>query len=119
MNEPGDPDHVNLQTWYARVEKAIREVDANHILFLDGNTYSMDFSGFRTILPNCVYAIHDYSNMGFPAGEAYTGSEEQNQTLTRQYERKVTFMKEHGVPVSEMRSCRGDSFLDFARFESG
>ena len=80
MNEPADPEHSGLQKWYVEVEKAIREVDPDHILFLDGmnrniilpsgtislmstgNTYSMDFTGFKTILPNCVYAIHDYSN---------------------------------------------------------
>lgn len=38
--------------------------------------------------------------MGFPAGEPYTGSEEQKQQLRRQYERKVEFMKAHNVPVS-------------------
>ncbi len=36
------------------------------MLFLDGNTYAMDFSGFKEVLPNCVYAIHDYATMGFP-----------------------------------------------------
>ncbi|KAK4554312.1 endo-1,4-beta-glucanase [Recurvomyces mirabilis] len=99
MNEPGDPDHHHLQKWYAVVEKAIREVDPHHILWLDGNTYSMDFSGFKDVLPNCVYAIHDYSNMGFPAGQPYKGTDEQKQILRKQYERKVEFMREHKVPI--------------------
>jgi aryl-phospho-beta-D-glucosidase BglC (GH1 family) len=99
MNEPGDPDHVNLQAWYKRVEKAIREVDPHHILFLDGNTYAMDFSAFKEVLPNCVYAIHDYATMGFPAGEPYVGTPEQNDHLRKTYERKVEFMKSHGVPI--------------------
>lgn len=60
MNEPADPLHYRLQSWYSRVEKAIRNVDPDHILWLDGNTYSMDFTGFKEVLPNCVYAIHDY-----------------------------------------------------------
>lgn len=108
MNEPGDPDHVNLQAWYARVEKAIREVDPNHILYLDGNTYAMDFSAFETVLPNTVYAIHDYSNMGFPAGQPYTGTAEQKDALRKQYERKVAFMKERNVPVSRpYPNCMG------------
>jgi hypothetical protein len=59
----------------------------------------MDFTGFKTILPNSVYAIHDYSTMGFPAGVPYEGTGEQKEILQRQYERKVQFMKEHGVPV--------------------
>ncbi|KAK5658450.1 hypothetical protein OQA88_1839 [Cercophora sp. LCS_1] len=99
MNEPADPDHVNLQAWYKRVEKAIREVDPHHILFLDGNTYAMDFSGFKEVLPNCVYAIHDYASMGFPSGEPYLGTPEQNETLQKSYERKVEFMKSHKVPI--------------------
>jgi len=99
MNEPGDPAHTNLQAWYARVEKAIRAVDPDHILFLDGNTYAMDFSAFKTVLPNCVYAIHDYATMGFPAGEPYLGTPAQNAHLRHTYERKVEFMKAHGVPI--------------------
>ena len=100
MNEPGDPEHVQLQAFYARVEKAMREVDPHHILFLDGNTYAMDFSAFKEVLPNTVYAIHDYATMGFPAGEPYEGREEQDEFLKKQYERKVEFMKAKGVPVS-------------------
>jgi len=99
VNEPADPSHTRLQDFYGRVEKAIREVDADHILFLDGNTYSMDFSAFKEVLPNCVYAIHDYSTMGFPGHDPYLGTDEQKATLRRQYERKVEFMKAHGVPV--------------------
>nr|OQO25970.1 hypothetical protein B0A51_07687 [Rachicladosporium sp. CCFEE 5018] len=99
MNEPADPVHHRLQSWYARVEPAIRAVDPHHILWLDGNTYSMDFTAFKTVLPNCVYAIHDYSTMGFPAGTPYTGSAEQKDILRKQYERKVEFMREHKVPI--------------------
>ncbi|KAK3626951.1 endo-1,4-beta-glucanase [Elasticomyces elasticus] len=99
MNEPADPEHQRLQVWYRQVEKAIREVDPHHILWLDGNTYSMDFTGFKEVLPNCVYAIHDYATMGFPAGDRYTGSSEQKDVLRKSYERKVEFMREHKVPI--------------------
>lgn len=47
--------------FYERVEKAIRAVDPNHILWLDGNTFAMDFKAFKSTLPNCVYALHDYA----------------------------------------------------------
>ncbi|KAM0721109.1 hypothetical protein Q7P37_003395 [Cladosporium fusiforme] len=99
MNEPADPVQTGLQAWYKRVEQAIREVDPDHILFLDGNSYSMDFTAFQEVLPNCVYSIHDYSNMGFPAGEPYVGTSEQDDILRRQYERKVAFMRERQVPI--------------------
>jgi hypothetical protein len=110
INEPADPSHTALQAFYSRVEKAIREVDPHHILFLDGNTYAADFSAFKDILPNCVYAIHDYASMGFPAGQPYTGTEDQKEALQRSYERKVEFMRRHKVPVSP--------FLHFAPLRS-
>lgn len=99
LNEPADPEHTNLITFYARVEKAIREVDPDHILFLDGNTYAMDFRRFDTVLPNCVYAMHDYSTMGFPMGEQFEGTAQQKTKLRSAFERKVEFMRERKVPI--------------------
>ncbi|TKX27038.1 beta-xylosidase-like protein [Elsinoe australis] len=101
LNEPADEKHIRLQEWYARVEKAIRGIDPDHILFLEGNTYSMDFTHFKDLLPNAVYACHDYSKMGFPiAGQTpYGGSQEQKTKLRSQFERKVSFMREHKVPI--------------------
>lgn len=98
MNEPADPEHMNVPQFYNRIEKEIRKVDPNHILFLDGNTYSMDFSAFKNILPNTVYAFHDYAGYGFPMREQYTGIAEQNDILQKQFARKIEFMREHGVP---------------------
>lgn len=66
LNEPCDPEHVRLPAFYNRIEKAIRAVDEKHILWLDGNTFSMEWKGFTTVLPNCVYAMHDYSVCLFP-----------------------------------------------------
>ena len=34
LNEPTDEQHIRLIAWYERVEKAIRQVDPDHILFL-------------------------------------------------------------------------------------
>lgn len=62
INEPCDPEHVRLPAFYKRFEQAIRKVDPDHILWLDGNTFAMEWQGFDdAILPNCVYALHDYS----------------------------------------------------------
>lgn len=98
MNEPASPEQHLVPAFYERIEKAIRTVDPNHILFLDGNTYSMDFSAFKNVLPNTVYAFHDYATYGFPMREQYVGTEEQKQHLQRQFDRKMQFMKEKGVP---------------------
>lgn len=101
LNEPAVSDHSKLVTFYDRVEKIIREVDENHILFLDGNTYAMDFRQFPdTVWTNTVYSIHDYSIYGFPQSEeVYEGSEEQKAKLKYQYERKIEYMKANNVPV--------------------
>ena len=99
INEPADELQYRLINFYKRLEKAIRIVDPNHILFLDGNTYSMDFSHFIEVFPNTVYAMHDYSSMGFPLGEPYIGSAEQKSQLRTQYARKVDFHTKMHVPV--------------------
>ncbi|KAH7121294.1 cellulase [Dendryphion nanum] len=100
LNEPADPEHENLIAFYNRIEKSIREVDPEHILFIDGNTYSMDFTHFpSTPLPNAVYACHDYSSMGFPRGGVYTGSVEQQSKLRSSFERKVKYMRDANVPI--------------------
>ncbi|KAI5794925.1 putative glucanase [Pyronema domesticum] len=99
VNEPCDAEHTRLLAFYGRIEEAIRKVDPNHILWLDGNTFAADFSAFNKVLPNCVYALHDYSNMGFPAGDRYKGTPEQNDKLERQYLRKAEFMMSHKSPV--------------------
>ncbi|KAL4736114.1 putative glucanase [Aspergillus similis] len=99
MNEPADPSRRLLAPFYDRLEKAIRAMDPHHILFLDGNTYAMEWEGFDHVLPNAVYCIHDYSMMGFPEGELYRGTREQDEKLERQFLRKCEFNRQNGVPV--------------------
>ncbi|KAI9739264.1 MAG: hypothetical protein M1834_007477 [Cirrosporium novae-zelandiae] len=98
LNEPCDPEHVRLPAYYSRLEKEVRKVDDKHILWLDGNTFAMEWIGFDKILPNSVYACHDYAMMGFPTGGTYTGTDEQNAKLENQFVRKATYMTSHGTP---------------------
>ncbi|KAL9114500.1 MAG: hypothetical protein Q9227_001581 [Pyrenula ochraceoflavens] len=99
INEPCDPQHVRLPAFYNRIAPAIRKVDPDHILWLDGNTFAMEWKGFTNVLPNTVYALHDYSMLGFPTGERYTGSEEQDSKLEGQFIRKADFMTKQGTPI--------------------
>lgn len=100
LNEPADPGHTDLIAFYNRIEKAIRAVDPDHMLFIDGNTYSMDFTHFPAEpLPNTVYACHDYSFYGFPRGGTFTGTAEQKAKLRSSFERKVKFMRAANVPI--------------------
>lgn len=102
LNEPADSKHTRLVDFYVRVEAAIRKFDSNHMLFLDANTYAMDFSKFPEVpFSNTVYAIHDYTLYGFPISDQplYTSSKQERLKLRKQYERKITYMHKHNVPV--------------------
>jgi len=99
INEPCDEEHYRLLAFYERVEKAIRKVDPDHILFWDGNTFAADFSRFQDPLPNSVYAIHDYSNFGFPGPDVYKGTPEQKAKMLRSFERKIEYQEKIGGPI--------------------
>ncbi|KDQ58101.1 glycoside hydrolase family 5 protein [Jaapia argillacea MUCL 33604] len=125
LNEPADPQHTGLIAFYDRVYAAIHSVDPNHIIFFDGNTFSIDFSHFpsdaSTRWPNSAYAIHDYSIYGFPkTPEPYTGSAEQLDVMSKTYKRKRAWMDERGLcvwngewgPVYARREFDGDATDD-------
>lgn len=128
MNEPADSEWTRLLAFYDRIVPAIRNIDPDHILFLEGNTYvpisqtlretmysnfmlhsfSMDFTGFDKVFSNSVYAIHDYCGFGFPNRIGrYQGLPEQDAYIRRMYDRKVAFMKEHNVPIWNGKFVRG------------
>lgn len=101
INEPADPQHVRLPAFYDRLEKAIRAIDSEHILWLDGNTFAAEWKGFNenTILPNSVYSLHDYSMMGFPTGDRFKGTSEQKDQLRSQFMRKSEFQRTHNTAI--------------------
>ena len=73
LNEPSDPTGVRLDAFYRRVVAAIRKIDPDHIIFLDGNRYSQDFSVLGPPMPNIVYTLHNYAVPGFIDGGEYPG----------------------------------------------
>ncbi|KAH8105387.1 glycoside hydrolase [Cristinia sonorae] len=103
LNEPTDPYHTRVIDFYDQVYNVIREVDTNHVLFFDGNTFASDFSHFgdnHKKWENAAYSIHDYTVYGFPnAPEEYVGSEGQLRRLRRSYEKKREWMDERGLCV--------------------
>ncbi|KAF7196820.1 Beta-xylosidase [Pseudocercospora fuligena] len=115
INEPCDPLHYRLVRFYERIEKAVRKVDGEHILWLDGNTFSMEFKYFEELsLENVVYGLHDYAMMGFPKGDRYEGSQEQDEKLESQFLRKAEFMRSIRGPIwnGEWGPVYADSKLD-------
>ncbi|WP_125777347.1 glycoside hydrolase family 5 protein [Antribacter gilvus] len=106
VNEPSDPTGEVLPAFYDRLEKAIRAVDPRHVLFLDGNKYSTDFSAFAERsepLPNTVYTAHDYALPGITRATAYPGVVRgeyvDRDVLEATFLRRTEFMRSTGTPV--------------------
>jgi endoglucanase len=103
INEPADPSGEKLVPYFKRLFDAIRKIDPQHILFLEGNSYAVDFSKFSEVWPNVVYTNHDYAGPGFIRGgdyPGYTGKKYfDRDTLERDFLRKSKFMFTHKVPL--------------------
>ncbi|MEV4759107.1 cellulase family glycosylhydrolase [Micromonospora sp. NPDC049559] len=103
VNEPGDPTGEVIGPFYDRLEAAIRAVDDRHILFLDGNRYSTDFSAFTEPYPNTVYTAHDYALPGIAVGSEYPGVTRgeyfDRAVVERTFLRRTEFMRRTGTPI--------------------
>ena len=64
INEPVLPSGVSLEEFrqlYIDITDAIREVDTNHIVYIEGNWYGTDFSGLTPPWDgNMSYSFHKY-----------------------------------------------------------
>jgi len=103
LNEPADPSGAVVGPFHDRLVAAIREIDSDHIVFVDGNTYSTDFSMFAEPFDNAVYACHDYARAGMSFGGPYPG-ETQGQWIDRDFlEEKFlersSYQRETGTPI--------------------
>ena len=106
INEPSDPSNQRLLPFYERLEKAVRVIDPRHILFLDGNRYSTDFSAFDTRaepLANTVYTAHDYALPGITSATEYPGvvrGEYFDRSVVEQtFLRRTEYMRKTGTPI--------------------
>jgi aryl-phospho-beta-D-glucosidase BglC (GH1 family) len=66
----GTDDKINAPLWdlYKRITKAIREVDTNHILFIEGNGWANNFNGFPGKWDdNSALSFHKYWNSTKPS----------------------------------------------------
>jgi hypothetical protein len=106
INEPSDSSGKVLPGFYQRLERAIRAIDPRHILFLDGNKYSTDFSVFDPAGPlsNCVYTAHDYAVAGIDAdATGYPGTARgeyhDRASVEEAFLRRTRFMRETGTPI--------------------
>ncbi|MDR7384902.1 glycoside hydrolase family 5 protein [Promicromonospora iranensis] len=108
LNEPSDPTGEVLPAFYARLTAAIRAVDARHVLFLDGNKYSTDFSAFAARAEgageNTVWTAHDYALPGIARdARAYPGEVRgewfDRDVLEQSFLRRTQFQRETGTPI--------------------
>jgi len=103
MNEPADPRATRIEPMYRRLAEAIRAIDPEHILFLEGNRYSNDFHMFGEPLPNVVYTNHDYALSGFIDAGPYPGASRgeyvDRDALERKFQQRSEYMLEYGIPI--------------------
>ena len=103
INEPADPTATAIGPFYRRLERAIRAIDAKHVLFLDGNRYSIDFHMFGEPLPNCVYTAHDYALPRFIVGGGYPGTTRgqyvDRAVVERTFLARTEYMRKTGTPI--------------------
>jgi endoglucanase len=101
INEPADPTGKKVFPYYRRLYDAIRKIDPDHILFLEGDRYARDFSSFTEVWDNVVYTNHDYARPGF--GGEYPGVIDgryiNKDSLEQDFLQKSAFMLSHQVPI--------------------
>lgn len=68
------PDWALMNSVYRRTVNAVRAIDSKHIIFLEGDRYSIQFNGMEEpFADNLVYSSHNYTVAGFGPGQ-YPGS---------------------------------------------
>jgi endoglucanase len=101
INEPADPSGEKVFPYYKRLYDAIKKVDPNHIMFLEGDNYAKDFSSFTEVWDNVVYTNHDYALPGFTGNYPgnVNGKYYDKETLENDFLKKSEFMLSHKVPI--------------------
>jgi endoglucanase len=103
MNEPADPKGSRLEPFYRRVMEAVRRIDPDHMLFLEGNRYSTEFHMFHDPLPNVVYTNHDYALAGFIDAGPYPGVSRgehvDRDALEKKFVKRSEYMIEYDIPM--------------------
>lgn len=99
------PNWEIINQVYRRVVNAIRAIDPDHIIFLEGDYFSSRFEGFEPpFADNLVYSSHNYTAAGFGPG-GYPGTfGGQHWDLARQEEifynhEGPRFSRKHNVPL--------------------
>lgn len=103
LNEPAAENPEDLLRLYRLIESAVRDVDPKHMLFLDGNRFSKEFTGFGEPFSNTVYAIHQYPPPCRFDGGPYPGVTDgefyDRDGVRRDFETMAAYMLERELPI--------------------
>jgi endoglucanase len=102
VNEPNTDQIHWLNRYYRRVTEAIRAVDADHILFFEGNRDSQQFDGLdHPFDDNAVYSSHLYIPPGLDDGNypgEFDGIYYDRDQIRKDYQGRRAFSQRHDVP---------------------
>ena len=99
------PDWAVINAVYRRVVEAIRAIDPEHIIFLEGDYYSNRFAGLEApFADNLVYSSHNYSACGFGPGSYPSNAPGKPWDRAGQREAFLThegpqYARKHNVPL--------------------
>jgi endoglucanase len=101
FSERYTPDWAVMNRVYRRVVEAIRAIDPDHLVFLEGDYFSTLFDGLDApFADNLVYSSHNYNAAGFGPGpypSAEWNRERQVEVLMEQQGSR--FAQRHNVPL--------------------
>ncbi len=99
------PDYARINSVFRRVVEAIRKIDPQTIIFLEGDYFASKFAGFEApFADNLAYSSHNYTDAGFGPG-AYPGVingrlwDRQSQEELFLSHEGARFMQKHQVPL--------------------
>ena len=104
MNEPADESRAVVGPLYHRLFEVVREIDPDHTVYLDGNTYSTEFDMFDDVpLPNTIYSLHDYVAAGLGRGGDYPGETDgvfiDREVARRKFLERSEYARRTGTPI--------------------
>jgi endoglucanase len=103
LNEPADAGGAILRPLYRRIVDAIRVIDPNHLIILDGNTYAQEFDSLGDPIAGVAYSLHHYPDLGMAGAGPYPGPTGgklyDRAAMEREFLNRAAYMKKHGLPV--------------------
>jgi len=103
LNEPADPTGKAVAAFYRRLVPAVRAVDPNHLLMVDGNRYATEFDIFDEPWDNTIYTCHDYCGASLKASGNYPGLTDGEwhdaKTLEAKFLERSAYSRSTGTPL--------------------